>query len=99
MRKRVFLLTFGVFLIFQKYTLSQIVHRQEDYVLTVKKAKEPLKLDGTDDDEVWARSVAVGDFWLKFPTDDQKSTSKTKVKAAYDDKFLYFLIEAFDSSI
>jgi hypothetical protein len=77
---------------------QQIRHNPSDYFLKAYKAEEEMTLDAEGTEAVWQRAIAIGDFWQKFPTSDKKTTTKTTVKAAYDDKFLYFFIEAFDST-
>ena len=77
---------------------QDIVHHQEDYVLLAVKSSERLTIDGLDNEPIWQRAQPIGDFWLKFPTADKKTTTKTTVKAAYDDEFLYFFITAYDST-
>ncbi len=94
---RSFLTAFLIFYLLGNIVLSQ-THKQDDYVLFSKKTTDKIILDGIADESTWQNAIEIGDFWLKFPTADRKSTTKTTVKSAYDDKFVYFLIEAFDST-
>lgn len=73
-------------------------HDQSNYFLKAYRTTEEITLDGESREEIWQRAVAIGDFWQKFPTADTLSAAKTIVKAAFDDKFLYFFIEAFDTT-
>ncbi len=73
-------------------------HQQADYQLMVYRSQEKIILDGQADEAIWQKAAAIGDFWMKFPTADEKSKTKTSVKAAFDEKFLYFFIEAYDST-
>ncbi|MGR3811071.1 DUF5916 domain-containing protein [Jiulongibacter sp. NS-SX5] len=77
---------------------QQIKHDPANYTLQAYLANEEINLDAEANEMVWQRAQKVGDFWQKFPTSDRKSDAKTEVRVAYDDKFLYFFIEAYDST-
>lgn len=91
------LLAIGLFMV-SLPSIGQKEHNQNNYFLNAIHSETPVKLDGKDEDDVWEKALEITDFWLKYPSSDRKSTSKTTVKAAFDEKFLYFYIVAFDST-
>jgi hypothetical protein len=81
------------------FTFSQVpAHNQDDYFIKAYKSDEVHDIDGLANEDVWKRAVQIGEFWEKFPTSDKKSATKTTVKAAYNDTFVYFIIECYDST-
>ncbi len=74
------------------------MHKQSDYFIKAYKTDEVHDIDGLANEAVWQRAISIGDFWEKFPTSDKKTATKTTVKAAYNDTFVYFIIECFDST-
>jgi hypothetical protein len=81
------------------FVIAQIPpHSQADYVIHANKIINPISLDGVDLEPEWQGAKEIGDFWQKFPTADKKTTTKTTVKALFDDQNVYFLIEAYDST-
>jgi hypothetical protein len=73
-------------------------HKQSDYFLQALKTNEEVQIDGEANEAIWSKAVKIGDFWEKFPKADDKSFTKTEVRAVYDDSFLYFFIECYDST-
>lgn len=83
----------------QSYGFSQTnTHQQSDYLIRANKIDQNITLDGIGSEEAWKQAIEIGDFWEKYPTAEKKTTTKTTVKALYNDAFVYFLIEAFDST-
>lgn len=85
MRVLVFLVFFGLtFTAFGqvgKQALDGVVARKIDYSIT---------LDGELDEEVWMEEEGwAEDFTQYFPSDTSSAKVQTKVKVAFDDKFLY----------
>ncbi|MCC6319070.1 MAG: carbohydrate binding family 9 domain-containing protein [Gemmatimonadaceae bacterium] len=62
----------------------------------VVRAQRPLLIDGRDDDEVW-RSAPVMDQFRQFtPAEDADPSFRTEIRAAWDDRYLYVVVRAFD---
>jgi hypothetical protein len=57
---------------------------------------QPPVIDGRDDDPVWRTAPVMSAFRQFDPGEDQPSDFRTEVRAAYDDRFLYVLVRAFD---
>ena len=55
-------------------------------------------IDGRGGDEIWSRAKPMTDFRQFDPGEDVPTTFRTEVRAAYDDKYLYVLVRAFDPS-
>ncbi|WP_162628210.1 carbohydrate binding family 9 domain-containing protein [Arcticibacterium luteifluviistationis] len=74
------------------------IHDPSDYFLKVYRSAEKIDVDGEANERVWAKGEVAGEFWQLFPRAEDKSEIKTNIRAAFDDDFVYFLIEAFDST-
>ncbi|MCL6258534.1 DUF5916 domain-containing protein [Aquiflexum sp. TKW24L] len=57
--------------------------------LIADKIKMEIKLDGVLDEPIWLQEGWATDFTQFFPSDTSLAKVKTKVKIAFDDKFLY----------
>lgn len=80
-------------------TMAQsAIHDPSDYFLKAYRSSEEIDVDGEPKEGVWSKGEMVGDFWQLFPRAESKAEPKTTVRAAFDDDFVYFLIEAFDST-
>ena len=55
-------------------------------------------IDGRGDDAVWASAPASTDFREFDPGEDVPTSFRTEFRVAYDDKYLYVLVRAFDPS-
>ena len=62
---------------------------KQQYQLHILKTNDKVKIDGELNEEVWKTAEAAKNFWLKFPKDDAKAVSRTEVKLAYDNNFIY----------
>ena len=60
------------------------------------RASTPPVIDGRDDDAVWKLAPPMTEFRQFDPGDDLDPAFRTEVRAAYDDRFLYVLVRAFD---
>jgi hypothetical protein len=58
---------------------------------------EAVTLDGVDDEEVWARVIAVDGFRQFAPEQDAPPSHRTEFRAAYSETDLYFFVRAYDS--
>ena len=90
------IILFSFFLSIQSF--SQTQNFQEKYQIRVVKTDTPLKIDGELNEAIWEKTIPVGDFWEKFPNDKIKAKLNTTVKAAFDDKYIYFAMTAYDST-
>src|SRR2546428_2974869 len=63
---------------------------------TAVRAKTPVVIDGRDDDEVWRVAPAITQFREFQPKEDGDPRFPTEAKVAYDDRYLYVFIRAFD---
>ena len=53
-------------------------------------------IDGRDDDPVWRTAPPMTQFRQFDPGEDQPTAFRTEVRAAYDDRYLYVVVRAFD---
>lgn len=70
------------------------------YQLNIKYTDTPITVDGILNEATWNETEPVGDFWQRRPQDGVKvpSARQTEVRAAYDDKNLYFSAICYDTS-
>jgi len=54
-----------------------------------EKTEQPVTIDGILDESVWRDIGWEGDFIQIFPTDTAKAIAASKVKVAFDSKFIY----------
>jgi hypothetical protein len=57
--------------------------------------KAPI-IDGREDDDVWKLAAPITGFRQFDPGEDLDATFRTEFKVAYDDRYLYVLVRAFD---
>jgi hypothetical protein len=57
--------------------------------LIADKIKMEIKLDGVLDEPIWQQEGWAEDFQQFFPSDTSLAKAQTRVKIAFDDKFLY----------
>src|SRR5881398_3350170 len=60
------------------------------------RAASPVVIDGRDDDEVWRIAQPITQFREFQPKEDGDPRFATEAKVAYDDRYLYVFIRAFD---
>ena len=60
--------------------------------LHIKKATDPIKLDGVLDEASWSEAERTTEFWQYFPTDTVTATEQSVVRMTYDDQFLYIAV-------
>jgi hypothetical protein len=81
----------------QSQTLDRTAH-QATYQLKIARATEPIRVDGDLAESTWQTAAVAGDFWLKWPRDGATAPEQTEVRCAYDDRYLYIGVTAFDST-
>lgn len=69
----------------------------EEYQLHIKKARNPIKVDGLADESDWTTADIATNFWLKYPRDDERARHRTEVRMTYDEHFLYISSTIYDS--
>jgi hypothetical protein len=90
---RPFLALFIVLLPF--LTLAQHKPGKE---LPVKKAVEPIKLDGKLDEPDWLAADVASGFFLNYPVDSLPPTYQSEARITFDDQFLYFGFVCYDDN-
>src|SRR3989442_6758848 len=63
---------------------------------TAVRATTPVVIDGRDDDEVWRIAPPITQFREFQPKEDGDPRFPTEAKVAYDDRYFYVFIRAFD---
>jgi len=63
---------------------------------TAVRATHPVVIDGRDDDDVWRLAPPITQFREFQPKEDGDPRFPTEAKVAYDDRYLYVFIRAFD---
>ena len=62
---------------------------------TIRKASEPVKIDGSEQDNAWKESEVAKNFQMVFPMDTSRAQVKTEVRLSYDDHHLYLMATCF----
>ncbi len=70
---------------------------QQDYHYSLEKISAAVKIDGELNESMWTSLPRAENFWLKYPNDEGRPKRKTSISMAFDDKFIYFGITAYDS--
>lgn len=68
-----------------------------DYVLHVKKANAPIKIDGLINEPDWINAEKATNFRLVLPVDSGLAKSASEVVMTYDDKAFYMGVTFFDT--
>ncbi|MCG8320278.1 MAG: carbohydrate binding family 9 domain-containing protein [Cytophagales bacterium] len=92
MKKTGLILAFGLFswtLYGQKINGSYVIH--------IKKAKEPIMIDGQLNEPDWQTAHAAKDFFMVLPMDTSRSVSRTEVRMTYDATNIYLGVICFDT--
>ncbi|MBX3132014.1 MAG: carbohydrate binding family 9 domain-containing protein [Gemmatimonadaceae bacterium] len=63
---------------------------------TAARAEVPPVLDGLDTDEVWRSAPAITQFRQFDPVEDGDPRYRTEARVAYDAKYLYVFVRAYD---
>lgn len=80
------------FLLIPGLLISQATNQlQEDYQLPIFRSNQKITVDGALDEEIWKTAEKVTNFWMSYPSDDQRAAAEmqTEVMMAYDDNFIY----------
>lgn len=77
---------------------NPVLHtKNENYILHVKKATAPLKIDGLINEPDWEKAEKAKDFHLVLPVDTGRPKSPSEVVMTYDNKAFYLGITFFDT--
>lgn len=63
---------------------------------TAARAEVPPVLDGKDDDAIWRSAPAITQFRQHDPVEDGDPRYRTEARVAYDSKYLYVFVRAYD---
>lgn len=82
-----------LFLLLAPFSLiSQVTNPlQETYQIPISRTEQKISVDGALDEEIWSRAQKISNFWMSYPTDDQRAAPEvqTEVMMTYDDNFIY----------
>jgi hypothetical protein len=93
MTKKRLLVSFLGILILSLHLFGQ----QENKTSFAIKTDKPVKIDGLLDEPIWEISPDANDFLQSHPEREKPDSVKTSVKITYDESFLYFGFQCFDS--
>lgn len=65
---------------------------------TAMRADTPPVLDGVDSDAIWRDAPAITHFRQHDPVEDGDPRYRTEARVAYDERYLYVFVRAFDPS-
>ncbi|MDL5051424.1 DUF5916 domain-containing protein [Oscillatoria amoena NRMC-F 0135] len=63
----------------------------------IKKALQPIKIEGKLDDADWQQAQRADNFWEQFPYDSAAASTQTEVMMAYDDHNIYVAAVCYDT--
>ena len=87
---RFFILITWMLLIGAVNTFGQAEVNRANYVYHIKKAVQPIVVDGSLDEPDWQNAQVAKDFYRVLPIDTGYASTPTEVMVSYDDKILYF---------
>ncbi len=81
-------------------TWTLVLHAQdnsEKYFLHIKRAVDPIVIDGKLNEESWSQADVAKNFFRITPMDTGYAETKTEVRLTFDDRNIYMAVIAFDS--
>lgn len=82
----------------KKSPTGPVVNKNNEHViLNVKKATNPIRIDGLISEKDWAVADKATDFRLVLPVDSGLAKSPSEVVMTYDDKAFYLGVTFFDT--
>ena len=69
--------------------------KNANYRLPLHKTDVVVRIDGLADDLAWQQAEIATDFYMMLPMDTSFARTRTDVRMAYDDNFLYILAECY----
>lgn len=80
------------FLLITTLLISQATNQlQDDYQIPISRSDQKINIDGVLDEAIWKAAQKISNFWMSYPTDDQRAAPEvqTEVMMTYDDNFIY----------
>ena len=74
-----------------------LAQNADSSTFVIKKISSPITIDGVLDEAVWKEAQVAKSFYQYFPYDTSKAVTKTEIRLAYDDNFLYISSVSFDT--
>jgi hypothetical protein len=96
---RLTLLLFFFFKLLSSYaqTLDRAA-QQAAFQLKIARTADKIMVDGDLAENTWQNAAIAGDFWLKWPRDGAPAPQQTAVQCAYDERYFYVAVTAFDTT-
>ena len=69
----------------------------KDYILHIKKARSPIKIDGVIDEPDWMEAEKANNFHTVLPIDTGLAIQQSEVVMTYDDKAFYLAFTFYDT--
>ncbi len=82
--------------VFSLITILGFSQNKPGINLSIKKAKDPIKLDGILDEPDWQIADVAKDFYINYPVDNALAPFQTEARLTYDDHFLYISFVCYD---
>ncbi|HOY20994.1 MAG TPA: DUF5916 domain-containing protein, partial [Haliscomenobacter sp.] len=79
----------GICLLLVQNVYSQAPIPAEKHQLSIRKAKELIRLDGSLDEPAWQSAQVAKDFFQNFPADTSLGNLKSEIRLTFDQNFLY----------
>lgn len=71
---------------------------QQTNQLLIRRATDPIKIDGLALEATWQQANLASDFWEKWPNDKDPAKRRTEVRMAYDDQHIFLFVKAYDTN-
>ena len=78
-------------------TQSRSVSRPPSQSVTAVRTRQPIVLDGVDDEPVWSTAARMVEFREARPSENADPKQRTEFRVAYDANNLYVFVRAFDT--
>ncbi len=72
--------------------------QQATYQLQIARTAGEIRIDGDLQEPTWQTAAVADNFWLKWPRDGAPAPQQTTVRCAYDDRYLYIAVTAYDTT-
>ncbi|HQQ01368.1 MAG TPA: DUF5916 domain-containing protein [Bacteroidales bacterium] len=89
-----------LFTILCLFTIVELSFGMDDSLKSCKAIYFPeakINLDGQEDEKEWKETIACGNFIQQRPYEKVLPSQLTEFKVIYDDEYIYFMIQAYDS--
>ncbi|MGC6479446.1 MAG: DUF5916 domain-containing protein [Flavobacteriaceae bacterium] len=82
----------SIYLVFCVSTMSWLGAQDRDEQIRVRYIDSELNIDGHADEAEWSQAIEISNFTQWRPTDSLPASYPTRVKALYNDQYLYLLV-------